>query len=568
MGNSQQQEAAILFEQALNFFHGIGQEKNLIRAQALLIQSAQMGYLKAIKQLGDWYVTDKLPNKEYDKAVFWYQKGFELGDPQSTDQLAKCYERGIGTAKDIDKAIYLFEKAYQGGNAGSCFSLARIYEKGDYVDMDLELAISWYRKGAAMGDSDCVCNLGYCYFKGLGVKQDADKAVELFLPNAEYNKFVQRNLGIIYYQGTPTCPPDETKAILWLTKAANNGDVTSMLHLGKIYIRKDKEISMDWYAKAANTGNIKALYQYGFYLYKNSNQEEWYKSFDLMKRAAEGGHAAAQFMLGLFYKCAVGTETNHLKAFYWFNLAAENEYEQAFSHIGRYYKDGRLVPKNYETALFWFEKAIPSKDNNVRSEALYDYGCMYLDGLGVKKDKNKAIGYFKQSKDLDCINAINKLKELGNPNTNNIKNCVSDIIDHGDIIEFVKMKILDGDANKNWPTDIVNRLIVYVESAIECGIAKQNEDGHRQWLLNEVDYALWVIAVSEDLKLSVKTDSGQTRYYPKRFAKLFLNKKGKEFANLRHHMSELNKDVDGPTFDKKYEKIEKSIELAKNKINN
>ena len=45
-------------------------------------------------------------------------------------------------------------------------------------------------------------------------------------------------------------------------------------------------------------------------------------------------------------------------------------------------------------------------------EALYDYGVMYLDGLGVKKNKIRAIGYLLESKELGCINAINKLKEL------------------------------------------------------------------------------------------------------------------------------------------------------------
>ena len=131
-----------------------------------------------------------------------------------------------------------------------------------------------------------------------------------------------------------------------------------------------------------------------------------------MKLSAENKHVSAQFLLGLFYKCGIGTPVNHEKAFYWFNLAAENGYEQSYSHIGRYYLDGRIVKTNYENAALWFEKAITSQNENVRGEALFDYGVLYLDGLGVSKNREKAIGYFVESKKLGCLNAINKLKEL------------------------------------------------------------------------------------------------------------------------------------------------------------
>ena len=567
MDNSTLHKAEELHSEALEYYLGIVREKNLIRAKYLLEKSAELGLAKSINLLGDWYFKDILPNKEYTEAVAWYKRGCKLGDGRSMFRLATCYDRGIGTPRDISLAIELYTKAYEAGVADACFPLARIYEKGDGVERNPLTAVGWYRKGSEMGDADCTCNLGFCYYKGNGVEKDIDKAKELFLEHSDYNSMVQRNLGIIFHEGTPTCEPDEEKAVYWLTRAANNGSVSAMLNLGEILRKKNRETAMDWYEKAAKSGNKKGAYQYAFFLYKYGPKEKWELSFKWMKKAAEGGHVAAQFMLGLFYKCEVGTPIDYVKAFYWFNLAAENGYEQAFSHIGRFYRDGRVVAKNYETALNWFEKAIPSKDKNVRSEALFDYGYMYLEGYGVKKNKNKAIDYLKQSKELGCLNAIKKLEELGNPDKSLKTSNRSSIIDHGDIIEYVRMKINDGQAGSLWVPNVLEKLVIHVQCIKESGIAQETEDGRWKWTLSNKDFAQWILMASDKLKLYWMTDKKQRRYYPFYFAKLFISKKGECFnpEALRHDMSAINNTY-GDKDVKNYDKIKAAINKAEMEI--
>lgn len=85
--------------------------------------------------------------------------------------------------------------------------------------MDLSKAILWYKRGYEKGDADCACNLATCYYKGKGIEQNIEKAKEIFLAFSEYNTQNQRNLGVIFYKGTPSCKPNEEEAIYWFTKA-------------------------------------------------------------------------------------------------------------------------------------------------------------------------------------------------------------------------------------------------------------------------------------------------------------------------------------------------------------
>lgn len=545
MNNYALEQAEELFEQALEYFLGIEKEKNMIHAKELLQQSSELGLSKSSNLLGDWYIKKIIPGDNYKEAFKLYTRGCEFGDMRSFSRLAMCYEKGYGIKKDIPKALELYEKSVELGNKDACFSIARIYEKGENIKMDLSKAILWYKRGYEKGDADCACNLATCYYKGKGIEQNIEKAKEIFLAFSEYNTQNQRNLGVIFYKGTPSCKPNEEEAIYWFTKAANNGDITSMLHLGKIYKNLDKEKAMEWYRKAGSLDHKKAAYSYAFHLYQY--KIDWNESFKWMKCSAENKHVPAQFLLGLFYKCGIGTPVAHDKAFYWFNIAAENGYEQSYSHIGRYYRDERIIKIDYENALFWFEKAIASQNINVRGEALYDYGVMYLDGLGVKKNKIRAIGYLLESKELGCINAINKLKELdsdiiSNENINN-----SRIIEHGNIIEYVEMKVNDGYESANWVENIVPKLNIYIECAKQYGLVGKNSEEKWFWKLSNKDFAQWVLDVSDDLKLYTTNERNQRKYYPYYFANLFLTKKGIKFKSedLRHNMSAINTSING-----------------------
>ncbi|AKH36695.1 MULTISPECIES: tetratricopeptide repeat protein [Nitrosomonas] len=74
-------------------------------------------------------------------------------------------------------------------------------------------------------------------------------------------------------------------------------------------------------------------------------------------RAAEQGHAAAQFNLGLLYAEGQGVPQDSAKAVEWFTKAAEQGNVDAQNNLGVMYLVGEGVPKNIDKAIEWFEKA-------------------------------------------------------------------------------------------------------------------------------------------------------------------------------------------------------------------
>lgn len=558
-----------LFNQALDYFLGIGKDKNILIARHLMQEASDLGLAKASILLADWYVKGFFPSDNFREAIGLYERCCSMGNPQAMCRLGMCYRRGNGVDKDPVKALEYYLNAHDAGMKEACFDIAIAYEKGLGVEKDPEQAVRWYKEGAESGDPSCACNLGFCYCNGVGTPRDLDKARELFLEYSEFSAAVQKNLGIIFLKGTASCPPDEQKGIHWLSIAAGNGDCDSALHLGNIYRNKDRAEAMKWYARAAALDKKKGAYTYAFYLYKYNGEGEWDSAFEWMKISAERGYVPAIFMLGLFYKCGVGTAVNHTKALYWFNLAAENDYEQAYSHIGRYYRTGQAVAVNYEIAFQWFEKAIVSMDDNVRGEALYDYGMMYLEGLGCSKNREKAVAYLCQSKELGCINAINKLKELDNPVPVDARIERNRIKEEGDIVQYVRMMVEDGRYMKNWGPNIIERLEAQIEMVKKHGIVKQRPDGRYMWTLRNVDYAQWMLMVSDKLGLFIGDLQSKQSYHSRYFAPLFLNNKGKEFkaVDLRTNIHKIN-DLDQIAGDKHSLQFKAIIEEAEKACEN
>ena len=54
--------------------------------------------------------------KDFSKAVYWYQKAAEAGDSGAQNNLAICYEEGAGVEKNLETAIAYYRKAAKLGD--------------------------------------------------------------------------------------------------------------------------------------------------------------------------------------------------------------------------------------------------------------------------------------------------------------------------------------------------------------------------------------------------------------------------------------------------------------------
>ena len=355
------------------YYYGKGVDKDLVKAVEWYTKAAELGNVDAQYSLGYCYYYGIGVKADITKAIEWDTKAAVQGNAYAQCNLGDYYKRGYGVEKDLTISMEWYAKAAEQGNATAQSQLGDYYYYGIGIEEDISKAIDWYNKAAEQGDANALDHLGCCYADGVGIEKDFDKAMELFTQATETEGVfegvfgiancyldavkgdadAQCDLGERYYDGDEYVRKNLTKAVKWYTKAAEQGHAVAQCYLGFCYadgvgIEKDLDKALRWFTQATETehmtvneiancyldaikGNTDAQfdlgnrYYYGYdYVRKNLTKAvEWYT------KAAEQGHAKAQFNLGLCYEYGIGVEKDLIKAMEWYTKASKHGYEKA-----------------------------------------------------------------------------------------------------------------------------------------------------------------------------------------------------------------------------------------------
>lgn len=93
----------------------------------------------------------------------------------------------------------------------------------------------------------------------------------------------------------------------------------------------------------------KAIHEYGC--------ADYPKAFSMIVPLAKGGHALAQYQMGLMLEQGQGTETNLAEAFKWYQKAADQGVADAYFAVGQIYSKGVVVPRDAIKAYASFDVA-------------------------------------------------------------------------------------------------------------------------------------------------------------------------------------------------------------------
>lgn len=119
------------------------------------------------------------------------------------------------------------------------------------------------------------------------------------LPLAEKNDpAAQYDIGVMYLRGRGVSI-DNSKAIQWLKKAANQSHHKAQYKLATMYL------------EGAGTGQ------------NNTEAAKW------LKKSAQSGYPPAQFQLGKLYEHGKGVSRDRQEAVKWYTLAADRDYQKA-----------------------------------------------------------------------------------------------------------------------------------------------------------------------------------------------------------------------------------------------
>jgi len=157
----------------------------------------------------------------------------------------------------------------------------------------------------------------------------------------------------------------------------------------KLYKEEEYEEAAKWYRKAAEDGHVAAQYRLGL-CYEGIDQYKHAAKY-WMRKAAEQGYAAAQNQLGDWYSSGNGGVTqNDAEAVKWYKLAACQDDSQAQFNLGECYYNARGVAQDYAMAAEWYQKAA-EQGNRI---AQYALACCYYEGKGLSQDYSNAVRWY------------------------------------------------------------------------------------------------------------------------------------------------------------------------------
>ena len=269
------------------------------------------------------------------------------------------------------KAVELARPLAEQGNAEALYLLGFASESGQGMEASKEKALEYYRKAAAGKHKDAVYRMSFILLAS-DKEEERDQAREALETAAKDDPAVAaRILGEAYLRGLLTPAPDPDKAVFWWKRAADAGDVLSVLLVARFYEGqfgfpelKDPKESLANYAKAAGLGNAGAMAALGSRLLSGDEKiRDEKKGREWLKKAIEAKEYSAYLALG--------------------------DYEEN-------------VKKDLKSALAEYERG---KDAG-QVDCILRSADFYLEGKGVEKDTARG------------MSLLSKAAEAGNPIAN------------------------------------------------------------------------------------------------------------------------------------------------------
>lgn len=219
-----------------------------------------------------------------------------------------------------------------------------------------------------------------------------DKALNIFSEHAEKgNARAQRSIGKMYLDGLGV-DKDANKALAWLKKATASGDAISPYFVGSLYfngvgLAKDNNRAIKWITESAKRGYAEAQYKLGLiYELGDLAPENLTEAFGWYIKAAKQGYIVAQYQVGQMLAQGRGVTENEEEAVIWYKKARQQGYFPAAINL-------TLIRKQYKDTFTLYVLAA----NFGHPHAQKMLGLCYVEGIGTKKDMNKAIDWFEMS---------------------------------------------------------------------------------------------------------------------------------------------------------------------------
>ncbi|KAM5570400.1 ERAD-associated E3 ubiquitin-protein ligase component HRD3A [Rosa sericea] len=343
----------------------------------ILEYQAQKGNSLAMYKIGLFYYFGlRGLRRDHAKALSWFLKSVEKGEPRAMEFLGEIYARGAGVERNYTKALEWLTLASKQELYSAYNGMGYLYVKGYGVEKkNYTKAKEYFEKAAENRDAGGHYNLGVLYLKGIGVKRDVKLACQYFI--------VAANAG-------------QPKAFYQLAK---------MFHAG-VGLKKNLPRATVLYKLVAERGPWSSLSRWALESYLKGDVG---KAFFLYSRMAELGYEVAQsnaawildkygehsMCMGESGFCTDAERHQRAHSLWW--QASEQGNEHAALLIGDAYYYGQGTERDFERAAEAYKHA-RSQSN---AQAMFNLGYMHEHGQGLPLDLHLAKRYYDQALEID-----------------------------------------------------------------------------------------------------------------------------------------------------------------------
>ncbi|KAK4487708.1 hypothetical protein RD792_005631 [Penstemon davidsonii] len=343
----------------------------------ILEYQAQKGNAGAMYKIGIFYYFGlRGVRRDHGRALWWFSKAVEKGEPRSMELLGEIYARGAGVERNYTKALEWLTLASRQHLYSAYNGMGYLFVKGYGVEKkNYTKAKEYFEKAAENEEPGGFYNLGVMYLKGLGVKRDL--------------KIATKNFALAANAGQP-------KAFYQLAK---------MFHTG-VGLKKNLPMATALYKLVAERGPWNSLSRWALESYLKGDIG---KAFLLYSRMAEIGYEVAQsnaawildkygersMCMGESGLCTDAERHQRAHSLWW--KASEQGNEHAALLIGDAYYYGRGTDRDYDRAA----EAYMHAKSQSNAQAMFNLGYMHEHGQGLPFDLHLAKRYYDQALEVD-----------------------------------------------------------------------------------------------------------------------------------------------------------------------
>ncbi len=214
-------------------------------------RAAEDGDAYAALIMGNAYSEGKGVAKDPARAAKWWRKAADKEVEEAAYRLGQAYASGRGVPKDSGQAVRWLREAAEAGYPKAQYALGRLHLEGAGVRRDTDTARQWLRRAAANGHREAVHLLRALESLVRASTPLSRESGEALKRRAMANDpHAQYELAMRYESGAFSVNRDPRQALLWLRKAADNGNVLAMRRLARAWERGELGLKADP-AKAA-----------------------------------------------------------------------------------------------------------------------------------------------------------------------------------------------------------------------------------------------------------------------------------------------------------------------------